>query len=152
MACIGEGPIYILSLCKEGFPWGSAGKRICLQFRTPGFDGSLGWGGLLEKREATHSRGWDGWMASPIWWMWVWVSSGSWWWTGKSGVLQSMGLQRVRQDWATEMNCVSSWAHFMLICLCYVLRLCHFFKSCALPPSLLFRKYNQERIRHMEIC
>ena len=104
MACIGEGPIYILSLCKEGFPWGSAGKRICLQFRTPGFDGSLGWGGLLEKREATHSRGWDGWMASPIWWMWVWVSSGSWWWTGKSGVLQSMGSQRVGHDWVTELN------------------------------------------------
>ena len=38
-------------------------------------------------------RGWDGWMASPIQWTWVWVSSRSWWWTGKPGVLQSMGLQ-----------------------------------------------------------
>ena len=93
-----------------------------------------------------------GWMASLTQWTWVWASFRRWWRTGTSGVLQSMGLQRVRQDWATEMNCVSSWAHFMLICLCYVLRLCHFFKSCALPPSLLFRKYNQERIRHMEIC
>ena len=37
-------------------------------------------------------RGWDGWMASPTQWTWVWVSSGSWWWTGKPGVLQSMGL------------------------------------------------------------
>ena len=37
-------------------------------------------------------RGWDGWMASPTWWTWVWVSSGSWWWTGKPGALQSMGL------------------------------------------------------------
>ena len=36
------------------------------------------------------NRGWDGWMASPIQWTWVWTSSGSWWWTGKSGVLQSM--------------------------------------------------------------
>ena len=37
-------------------------------------------------------------------WTWVWVNSGSWWWTGKPGVLQFMGLQRVRHDWATELN------------------------------------------------
>ena len=49
-------------------------------------------------------RGWDGWMASPTRWTWVWASSGSWWWTGKPVVLQSMGLQRVRHDWATELN------------------------------------------------
>ena len=48
-------------------------------------------------------RGWDGWMASLTRWTWVWVSSGSWWWTGKPGVLQSMGLQRVGHDWATEL-------------------------------------------------
>ena len=50
------------------------------------------------------NRGWDGWMASPTQWTWVWVNSGSWWWTGRPCVLQSMGLQRVRQDWATELN------------------------------------------------
>jgi len=49
-------------------------------------------------------RGWDGWMASPTQWTWVWASSGSWWWTGKAGVLQSMGSQRVGQDWVTELN------------------------------------------------
>ena len=49
-------------------------------------------------------RGWDGWMASLSRWMWVWVNSGSWWWTGRPGVLQFMGLQRVRKDWATELN------------------------------------------------
>ena len=49
-------------------------------------------------------RGWDGWMATPTWWTWVWVSSGSWWWTGKCGVLQSMGSQRFGHDWATELN------------------------------------------------
>ena len=43
-------------------------------------------------------------MASPIQWTWVWVNSGSWWWTGRPGLLQSMGSQRVRQDWATELN------------------------------------------------
>ena len=49
-------------------------------------------------------RGWDGWMASPTWCTWVWVNSGSWWWTGRPGMLQSMGLQRVGHDWATELN------------------------------------------------
>ena len=49
-------------------------------------------------------RGWDGWMASPTQWTWVWVNSGSWWWTGRPGVLWFMELQRVRQDWATELN------------------------------------------------
>ena len=49
-------------------------------------------------------RGWDGWMASPTQWTWIWVSSGSWWRTGKPRMLQSMGLQRVRRDWATELN------------------------------------------------
>ena len=50
------------------------------------------------------NRGWDGWMASPTQWTWVWVSSGGWWWTGRPGVLQSMGLQRVLQDWTTELT------------------------------------------------
>ena len=49
-------------------------------------------------------RGWDGWMASPTQWTWVCVNSRRWWWTGMSGVLQSMGLQRVRHDWATQLN------------------------------------------------
>jgi len=49
-------------------------------------------------------RGWDGWMASLTWWTWVFASSVSWWWAGRPGVLQSMGLQRVRQDWVTEVN------------------------------------------------
>ena len=46
----------------------------------------------------------DGWMASLIRWTWVWVNSGSWWWTGRPGVLWFMGLQRVRHDWVTELN------------------------------------------------
>ena len=50
------------------------------------------------------NRRWDGWMASPTQWTWVWVNPGSRWWTGRPGVLQSMGLQRVRYDWATELN------------------------------------------------
>ena len=49
-------------------------------------------------------RGWDGWMASPTQQTWVWVDSRSWWWTGRPGMLQFMGSQRVRHDWATELN------------------------------------------------
>jgi len=47
-------------------------------------------------------RGWDGWMASLTQWTWVWVDSGSWWWTGRPGVLRFMGSQRLGHDWATE--------------------------------------------------
>ena len=50
------------------------------------------------------NRGWDGWMVSLTQWTWVWVSSGSWWWTGKPGVLQSVGSQTVEHDWVTELN------------------------------------------------
>ena len=49
-------------------------------------------------------RGWDCWMASLTQWSWIWASSGSWWWTAKPGVLQSIRLQRVGHDWATELN------------------------------------------------
>ena len=50
------------------------------------------------------NRGWDDWMALLTRWTWVWASSGSWWWTGKPDVLQSMGLKRAGHDWVTELN------------------------------------------------
>ena len=53
------------------------------------------------------NRGWDGWIASPTQWTWIWVNSRSWWWTGRPGVLQSMASQRVRHNWETELNCFS---------------------------------------------
>jgi len=61
---------------------------------------------MLERLKAGEgaNRGWVGWMASPTWWTWIWVISGSWWWTGKPGVLQSMGSQRVRHDCVPELN------------------------------------------------
>ena len=49
-------------------------------------------------------RKWDGWMASPTRWTWVWANSWTWWWTGRPGMLQSMGLQRVGHNWVTELN------------------------------------------------
>ena len=61
------------------------------------------WEGLGAGGEG-DDRGWDGWMASLSRWSWVWVNSGSWWWTGRPGVLRFMGSQRVGHDWATELN------------------------------------------------
>ena len=55
-------------------------------------------------------RGWDGWMAS-LTWTWVWVNSGSWWCTGRPGMLQSMGWQRVIHAWETELMCMNM--HFI---------------------------------------
>ena len=54
-------------------------------------------------------RGWDGWMASLTWWTWVSVNSGSWWWTGRPGVLRFMGLQSVGQDWVTDLIWSDLW-------------------------------------------
>ena len=61
------------------------------------------------RREEKGTTGWDGWMASLTQWTWVWVNSGSWW-TGRPGVLQLMGSQRVGHNWATELgwtSCIS---------------------------------------------
>ena len=52
-------------------------------------------------------RGWNGWMASVTRWKRIWASSRSWWWTGKPGVLQSVGSQRVGHDWVTELRPLS---------------------------------------------
>ena len=54
--------------------------------------------------EEGDDRGWDGWMATLTRWIRVWVNSGSWWWTGRPGMLQFMGWQRIGHDWATELN------------------------------------------------
>ena len=58
----------------------------------------------LEAGGEGGDRGWDGWMASLTQWRWVWLKFGSWWWTGRPGVLQSLGSRRVGHNWATEMN------------------------------------------------
>ena len=61
-------------------------------------------------------RGWDGWMASPTWWAWDWVNSGSLWWTGRPGVLWFMGSQRVGHDWATELN----WTEYSIVSMYHI--------------------------------
>ena len=59
---------------------------------------------ILNAGREGDDRGWDSWKALPTQWTWVWASSRSWWWMGKPGVLESMRSQRVRQDWASELN------------------------------------------------
>ena len=74
-----------------------------LMRRTDSFENPWCWERLKAGGER-DDRGWDGCMASLTQWTWVWVNPGSWWWTGRSGVLQSMGSQRVGHDWATELS------------------------------------------------
>ena len=69
------------------------------------------WEGLGAGGEG-NDRGWDGWMASPTLWTWVWVSSRSWWWTGRPDVLRFMGSQRVRHDWATKLM---NWTEIIIL-------------------------------------
>ena len=74
-----------------------------LMWRTDSLEKTL----MLGKIEGRRRRGWQRmrWLDSiTAQWTWVWVNSGSWWWTGRPGVLQSMGLQRVEHKWATELN------------------------------------------------
>ena len=59
--------------------------------------------GKIEGKREGDDRGWDGSMASVTRWTWVWASFGSWWWTGKPGLPQFMGSQRVRHDWVTKL-------------------------------------------------
>ena len=69
-------------------------------------------------KEKGTTRGWDGWMASPTQWTWVWVDSGSWWWTGRPGMLWFMGSQKVRHDWVAELNWTELYKSTKLRFLC----------------------------------
>ena len=74
-----------------------------LMRRTDSLEKTLMLGKIKEGREGDN-RGWDGWMASPTQWTWVWVNSRSWWWRGRADVLQFLASQRGGQDWVTELN------------------------------------------------
>ena len=73
-----------------------------LMWRTDSLEKTWCWERL--KAGEGDDKGWDGWMALPTQWTWVRASSRSWWLTGKPGVLQSMGSQRVGHNWATELT------------------------------------------------
>ena len=95
-------------------------------------------------QEEKGTRGWDGWMASPTQWTWVWVNSSNWWWTGRPGVLRFMGLQRVGHDWATELNWnISKKGHSSTCSIVIQLSvafsvLCLFLHSCFFSLSKVF--------------
>ena len=69
----------------------------------------------LKAGEVGDDRRWDSWMASPTGWTWVRASSRNWWWTGKPGMLQSMGWQRVRHNCAIELNWFQLFPHLLMI-------------------------------------
>ena len=77
-----------------------------LMWRADSFEKTLMLGKIEDGRRRGPQR-WDYWMASLTQWTWVWVNSGSWWWTGRPGMLQSIGSQRVGHDWGTKLN----WEH-----------------------------------------
>ena len=104
--------------CKEIKPVNSLGKSVlnihwkdwCWSWNS-----SISFGHLMQITDSLEKtlmlgsiegddRGWEGWMASPTQWTWIWANSMSWWLTGKPGVLHSMGSQRVRHNWVTELN------------------------------------------------
>ena len=79
--------------------------------------------GKIEGKGEGDDRGWDGWMASPTQWTWIWASSRSWWWAGRPGVLQSLGSQRVGHDWVTEQLRPFTHWDYKGILLCFILPL-----------------------------
>ena len=87
-------------------------------------------------------RGWDGWMASPTRWTQVWVDSGSWWCTGKPGMLQFMGLQRVGHEWATELN----WTHQQQLYISIDI------KIQSPQPQMWIRETGKEMLSLMVLC
>ena len=84
-----------------------------------------------------NNRGWDGWMASPTQWVWVWVNSGSWWWTGKPGVLHTIGSQRVGHDWVIFTSSTVSKTLSNSIT-CYRKKNCEIKSQLTQQTSLLF--------------
>ena len=91
---------------------------------------------MLERLKAEgegDDREWDGWMASPTQWPWVWDSSESWWWTGRPGGLRFMGSQRVGYDRGTELN----WSKKMSLKMVY--------RALKSKQMLDFRKYFEDK-------
>ena len=95
--------------------------------------------GKIEGRKRRNNRG-HGWMASPTQWTWVWANSRSWWWTGKPGVLQSMGSQRVGHDWETELNI---WTFYIILQLSSIYKIYSCFGKTSCLQLVKFYTYIQ---------
>ena len=95
------------------------------------------------------NRRWDGWMASLTRWMWVWVNSGRWWWTGRPSVLQSTGFRRVGHAWVAELTVnvrEKTWGYFGLL-----LWLSLGFSDMALPTLSGTEEGGREGIGHFSL-
>ena len=104
----------------------------------------------LDMEGEGDDRGWDGWMASLTQWIWVWVNSRSWWWTGRPGVLQSVGSQRVGHNWATELNqplCNTNY----LECLPWILLSQAFFQFSHFIPDFYTEKLPEKSLDYLTI-
>ena len=110
----------------------------------------LWWWERLKVGGEGDDREWDSWMASLTQWTWIWVGSRSWWWTGKPGMLQSMGLKKVGHDWATELNCATPSDTFFLFWLCcagYTILFLRPGKE-PIPPAVELWNLNHRTTRH----
>ena len=97
----------LIKLCSLSGPVNEAKERYrrvqtCFYKEVSRFEKTLMLGKIEGRRRGY--RGWDGWMASPTQWTWVWVDSGGWWWTRRPGMLRFMRSQRAGHDWATELK------------------------------------------------
>ena len=100
----------VLNIHWKDWCWRWSSNTLVALWKELTYWSSPWWWEWLKVGGEVDDRGWDGWMASLIQWTWVWVYSRSWWWTGRPGVPQSMGSQRVGHDWATELN----WTELMV--------------------------------------
>ena len=99
------------------------------------------WEGLGAGGEG-DDRGWDDWMASSTRWAWVWTNSRSLWWTGRPGMLQFMGSQRVGHDWATELT---DWtSNELLVAISYFYRALGWPKSSKSPNELFGQPHTSQ--------
>ena len=119
-----------------------------LMWRTDSFEKTLMLGNTKAWGEG-NDRGWESWMASATQWTWVWVNSGSWLWTGRPGVLWSMGSQEVGHDWATEMN----WTELNPISRLFLLPGNLFLETCTLSLfAVCFSQRLWQKVRCPAAC
>ena len=120
-----------------------------LLWRTDSFEKTLMLGKIEDGRRRGRQR--IRWLeASPTQWTWVWVNSRSWWWTGRPGVLQSVGSQRVGHNWTTELNqplCNTNY----LECLPWILLSQAFFQFSHFIPDFYTEKLPEKSLDYLTI-
>ena len=103
------------------------------------------WEGLGAGGEG-DDRGWDGWMASPTRCTWVWMNFGRWWWTGRPGVLQFMGSQRVGRDWVTELNATTQEV-WIIISILWRMKLKKLYTTVGFANSRIWKSLKRYTLR-----